>query len=55
MSDDVEKDAPESLTIEEAETSQAVASLSEIARELRALADQAAELSNQPAYEPTFH
>jgi hypothetical protein len=55
MSDDVKEDAPEVPTQEEAETSQAVASLSEVARELRALADQAAELSNQPIFKPTFH
>ncbi|WP_161974139.1 hypothetical protein [Rhizobium deserti] len=55
MSDDVKDDAAEVPTIDEAETSQAVASLSEIARELRALADQAADLSSQPLFKPTFH
>jgi hypothetical protein len=55
MSDDVKEDAPEAPTLEEAETSQAVASLSKVARELRALADKAAELSNQPIFTPTFH
>jgi uncharacterized protein Yka (UPF0111/DUF47 family) len=55
MSDDVEREAAENLTIDEAETSQAVASLSEIARELRKLADQAADLSKQLVFQPTFH
>jgi hypothetical protein len=55
MSDDVKDEVQEAPTLEEAETSQAVASLSEIARELRALADQAAELSKQPIFKPTFH
>jgi hypothetical protein len=55
MSDERKKNTPEAPPQEEAETSQAVASLSEVARELRALADQAAELSNQPIFTPTFH
>jgi hypothetical protein len=53
MSGEVKEEAP--TAPDEAETSQAVASLSGIARELRELADHAADLSKQPIFTPTFH
>jgi hypothetical protein len=44
MSEDANEDAMEQPRLDEAETSQAVATLSEIARQLRELADQACDL-----------
>jgi hypothetical protein len=55
MSEDANEDAMEQPRLDEAETSQAVATLSEIARQLRELADQACDLSRRPIFEPTFH
>lgn len=40
---------------DEAAVSQAVLTLSEIARQLRELADYSIRLSNEPLFEPTLH